>query len=297
MFAKAALALSPLFALGAAPPAPDAARNFPASALAKSCEQRDGWADPAPPAHVFGNVWYVGTCGITALLVTSPQGHVLIDGGVPGAAPLVAGNIVRLGFRLRDVRWIVSSHEHFDHAGAIAELKRLTEAKLATMAVSAKVLAEGKPHPDDPQLARLPAMPPVTSERVLRDGETLAIGSLRLTAHATPAHSPGSTSWTWRSCEGRTCYAVAYADSATTISADGYRFTDHPGYVAQVRRGLAALAALPCDLIVTPHPAASALFERFAGQHPLAVPGACRAYAQAAQTRFADRLASETATK
>lgn len=273
-----------------------AAADFPAAALAKACKGKEGWADPAPPAHLFGNTWYVGTCGISALLVTTPRGHVLVDAGVPEAAPLVAASIAKLGVRLQDVRWIVGSHEHFDHAGAIPELKRTTGASLAATRAYARVLATGRPDPDDPQqdlLLKHP-MQPVRTDRTVRSGGTIAIGGVVLTAVETPAHSPGSTSWTWRSCQSRVCHTITYADSTTTISSATYRFLDHPARIAAVRVGLARIADLPCGILVTPHPSASALFERMEqGLSP--DPAGCRSYADAARGRFEARLAKEGA--
>lgn len=267
--------------------------SFPMRDVPASCGTREGWTDPAPPARIFANTWYVGTCGISAVLVTSPQGHVLVDTGMAESADALATNIERLGFRLADVRWIVTSHDHFDHTGALARLKRRTGARIAALPATAAVLESGQPDPADPQFGLLKAMEPVKVDRVLRDGETIALGSLRLTAHATPAHSPGSTSWTWTSCEQRVCHRIAYADSATTPAADAYRFTRHPDRIAAVDRGLAAIGALPCDILITPHPSASDLFTRFAGTRPLAARGACLAYARAAQAAFSKRIAAE----
>lgn len=262
--------------------------------LSRACAGRDGWADPSPPSHIFGNVWYVGTCGITVVLITSDQGHVLIDGGPAKAATLVIANIEKLGFKPTDVKWIVSSHEHDDHVGALAELKRVTGAKVAALDTAAPVLATGRPGQDDPQHDIANPYPAITIDRVLRDGEVLESGPLQLTVHATPAHTAGSASWTWQSCERDVCRTVAYADSATLISADGYRFTDHPQRIADGRRGLAAIKALPCDLLMTPHPSASNLFARMAGQAPLVDANACRTYIDQAEARFADRLAKES---
>lgn len=264
-------------------------------ALAQACSGHDGWTDPAPPAHVFGNTWYVGTCGISAVLITGEKGHVLIDGGMAEAAPLVLANIAALGFKARDVRWILVSHEHFDHAGALAELQRATGAKVAAVKPAAAVLETGEPASDDPQYGDLKGIAPVKVDRVLADGDSIVAGSIAATAHVTPAHSPRSTSWTWQTCDKAfACRMIAYADSATAISADGYRFTDHPDRVAQVREGLTQIAALPCDILLTPHPAASAMMERFAAKAPLVDASACRTYAQAAQQRFDGRLASES---
>ena len=261
--------------------------------LTEACAGRDGWADPAPPVHVYGNTWYVGTCGISALLVTGPRGDVLIDGGVPEAAPLVAANIEKLGVKLHDVRWIIATHDHFDHVGAIAQLQRMTGAKVAALPVQARVLTSGKPDIDDPQRGSLKDFAPVRVTRLLKDGAPLDVGPLRFTPHATPAHAPGSTSWTWQSCEGGSCRTIAYLDSATVISADGYRFTDHPARVAAARQGLSAMAGLPCDILLTPHPSASDAFARIDGIRPLVDPAACRNYAQAAETRLTARLRSE----
>lgn len=261
--------------------------------LTKACEGRDGWSDPAPPAHVFGNSWFVGTCGITVLLVTSDQGHVLIDGGPASAAPLVAANIEKLGFKLRDVKWIVSSHEHDDHVGALAELKRLTGAKVAALATARDALEAGKPGKDDPQFAVANAFPRIAVDRVLHAGDTVQ----GLTVHATPAHTAGSASWTWQSCDKADCRTMTYADSATLISADEYRFTDHPDRVAAGRDGLARIKALPCGILITPHPSASRLFERMAGQAPLIDADACKTYGEQAEARFAARLAKEAEAK
>lgn len=259
----------------------------------EACAGRNGWSEPTVPQRIFGNVWYVGTCGITALLITSPQGHVVIDGGPRDAGGLVAASIVRAGFRLRDVRWILSSHEHHDHAGGIAELARLTGARVAATAANAAVLATGTPARDDPQAGELSGFTPVRSSRILGDGEVLRLGPIAITAHATPGHSPGSTSWTWRSCEGAVCRRLAYADSVSAVSAPGYRFTDHPAYVARFRQALATVAGLDCDLVITPHPAASGLFDRLAGKAPLAAARACQAYAAQGTAGLDARLARE----
>lgn len=293
MFGK--LALLSLAAATLASCAPSTTTNSlrnPAT-LASACEGRDGWADPAPPAQVFGNTWYVGTCGITVLLVTSPNGHILIDSGPVEAVPQVLANIRKLGFDPRGIRWIVASHEHFDHVGGLPALKAATGANVAARAQAAKVLESGLPDQSDPQFSMLKRMAPVRVDRVLGNGEVVAVGRLQLTAHATPAHSAGSTSWTWRSCEGGSCIRVAYADSVSTPAAEGYRFAEHPQRVGAIRQGFANIASLPCDLLITPHPAASKLFARFARQAPLVDPEACRAYAATAEQEFATRLANE----
>lgn len=283
MFVEAAF----LLAAAASAPPPDGA------ALARACAGRDGWSDAAPPARIHGNAWYVGTCGIAVVLVTGPQGHVLIDGATEQAAPGIAANIERLGFRLRDVKWIVTSHEHVDHVGGVAALQRMTGAKLAVRAPAVPALTSGTTDADDPQAGILDPFPPARIDRRVRDGEVVRVGPLRLTAVATPGHTSGGTSWTWRSCTNGACTRLAYVDSMTPVSRDDYRFTDHPARVAPFRRTFARVRALPCDLLITPHPSASNLFERLSGAAPLIAPGQCRAYAAGAAQRLDKRLADE----
>jgi metallo-beta-lactamase class B len=278
-----------------APLQPRLSRGVLPDELAAACKGKDGWDDPAPPARLHGSTYYVGTCGITALLVTTERGHILMDGGTPKGGALISANIRTLGLDPGDIRWILSSHEHFDHAGGIAELQRLTGAKVAAVAASAAVLRAGRASADDPQSGVLPAMAPVKVARVLRDGDTVRLGSLTLIAHATPGHAPGSTSWTWRSCDVDGCRSIAYVDSVTAISDREYRFTAHPDYVATFKRSLDKIAALPCDFLITPHPSASGLFERLAGGAE--EPGACLRYAERGRAGLAKRLAEEGASR
>lgn len=271
------------------------AQAAPPADLATACQGRDGYTDPAPPARIFGDTWYVGTCGISVILITSDQGHILIDSGPIGAVPLVIANIEKLGFRPTDVRWIVSSHEHDDHVGGLAELKRLTGAKLAALDSVAPQLTAGKLRDDDPQQGISNPFAPVAVDRLLNDREDFRFGKLQVSVRSTPAHTAGSASWTWQACDVVACRTVTYADSATAISADGYRFTDHRDRVNAVKEGLKRIGELPCDILVTPHPAASDFFARVSARKPLGDPRACKAYAAAAEERFAARLAKEEA--
>jgi metallo-beta-lactamase class B len=278
----------------------DAQPSQAAVDLVHACQGKEGresWTAPAPPARIFGNTWYVGTCGISAILITSDDGHVLIDGGPAAAAPLVADNIKHLGFKLQDVKWMISSHEHDDHVGALAALKRFTGARLAAIYTAAASLSTGKVSAEDPQRAVSNDFAPVLVDRVLNDGGQLRVGQLRITVRSTPAHSPGSASWTWESCEKEDCRTMTYADSATTPAADAYRFNDHPDRIAGVREGLARIKALPCGILLTPHPDASNFLARMARTEPLADAAACRLYGERAEKRFAARLAEEGQTK
>ena len=267
----------------------------PAPSLVDACQGRDGWSDAAPPARIFGDVYYVGTCGITALLIVGDRGHVLIDGATAEAAPGIAANIRRLGFRPQDVRYILNSHEHVDPAGGLAELKRLTGAQLVARAEARAGLQTGRTDPADPQFGTIPDFEGARVDRVIADGETLRVGRLVLTARATPGHTIGGTSWTWRSCVGAECRDFLYADSLTAVGPDAYRFADHPDRVAPFRTTFATVAAMTCDVLITPHPSASNLFARIAGAAPLRDANACRTYAEAGRRRLDDRLAREGA--
>lgn len=262
--------------------------------IKQACAGRDGWGDPAPPAHVYGNTYMVGTCGIVALLITTPKGHFLIDGAVAEAAPGIADNIRKLGFDPKDVRYLLASHEHIDHAGGLAGLKRITGAKFVTRAEARTAMESGGSHPTDPQLGLLPPFEGVKADMLIGDGDRLQIGNQVLTMMATPGHTPGGTSWTWKSCEGTTCRQIVYSDSLNAVSADNYRFTDHPDYVATLRASIARIAGLKnCEILIGPHPAQSSFFERLAGEAPLVDPTGCATYAAAARKRLDDRLAKE----
>lgn len=263
------------------------------------CKEDAGWDDPATPLRIHGNTWFVGTCGISAILVTSNQGHVLIDGGTEKGAALIEANIRALGFDPHDVKLILNSHEHNDHAGGLAGLQRATGADVAVRAPTLAVLRRGKNDRSDPQFLVLDAFPAVARLRTVEDGELISVGELRLTAHATPGHSPGGTSWTWTSCVGSNCRRIAYVDSLSAISDDKYRYADHPAYLAAFRRTLKAVAALPCDVLLTPHPGASDMWARLgpAANSPLVEADACKTYAANAAARLDARLAKEREAK
>jgi len=268
------------------------------TAPGNTCASDAGWNDPAVPRNVHGNTWYVGTCGISALLVTSPQGHVLVDGATAEAAPLIAANIRALGFRPQDVRYIVNSHEHHDHAGGLAQLQRDTGATVVARDVAAATLKRGQSDRSDPQFLTTGKFAPVRPVRRIADGAALSLGPLALTAHATPGHTPGSTSWSWVSCDAADCQRIVYADSLTPIADDEYRYSDpkrSPGVLAAFRQTLAVVAGLPCDILITPHPGASALWSRLGplATSPLVDPSACRAYAAAGAARLDARVAEE----
>jgi metallo-beta-lactamase class B len=259
------------------------------------------WNAPQKPFRIYGNTWYVGPHGLSAILVDTGKGLALFDGDLPESAPQIEAHLREIGFRLRDVKWIFNSHAHADHAGGIAALQRASGAQVLASTEGARELESGGAYPADPQYGFGLTYTPVKRVRVVRDGETLHLGDVTVAARYTPGHTPGSTSWTWRSCEGARCLRIAYVDSLTALAAPGYRFSDHPRYVAAFRRSITTVAALPCDILLTPHPGAGGFWKKIARRKSpgdvasLVDPGACRVYASVAGKALDAQLTRESA--
>ncbi len=297
IFTTAALAAVTLSAPIAAQGAPDT------TARSVECSSCAEWNAPQAPFRIFGNTYWVGTHGLGSILITSPQGHVLIDGALPESAPAILASIRALGFRVEDVKLILNSHAHFDHAGGIAALQKASGARVAASPWSAATLERGSSDQRDPQYGVLLPYAPVHDVHVIADGDTLRVGPLALVAHFTGGHTPGGTTWTWRSCEGARCLGMVYADSQTPVSAGDFHFTrnaTYPSAIADFEHGFSVLEQLPCDVLITPHPDASHLWQRLAARDAgqadaLVDANACRAYAAAAHERLKKRIASEGA--
>jgi metallo-beta-lactamase class B len=264
-------------------------------AYAQACAGKDGWDDPAPPVRIHGNTYFVGTCGISAILITGTAGHILIDAGTEQGADLIAANIRGLGFDLADVRILLHSHEHLDHVGGTARLQQLADAQLVASAPAAEVFKTGATAGDDPQAGLHKPFPAARVDRVIKDGEEVRLGNLALTAVATPGHTPGALSWHWGSCDGGVCRRIVYADSLTPVSRDDYRFTDHPEIVAAFRASFAKLARLDCDILLAPHPSAVEFRRRVSAGVLNPDPTACRTYAADRAKQLDERLAKEKA--
>ncbi|MYN29472.1 subclass B3 metallo-beta-lactamase [Duganella levis] len=261
------------------------------------------WYAPQEPFPLYGNTYYVGTGGISAVLITSSAGHILVDVGGPEATEQVAAHIRQLGFRVEDIRYILNSHAHQDHAGAIADLQKLSGATVLASAASVKVLESGQPDPADAQFPNLTPMSPIAHTRAVRDGEIVHLGPLAVTAHFTPGHTQGGISWTWKAEEGGRTVNVVFADSLYALAAEGRYFSRNPLYPhaqADVERSIATVAALPCDVLISAHPELGGLWERKAKQAALGDAAfidtdACRNYAAKARVTLAQTLAAEAA--
>jgi metallo-beta-lactamase class B len=271
-----------------------------------TCDACDEWNQPREPFRIFGNAYFVGTAGLSAILITSERGHILLDGGLSQSAPVIDANIRKLGFKTEDVKLIVNSHAHYDHAAGIAALQRLSGAIVAATASGAQALQRGENTPDDPQYGfgrEANAFPAVKHVRVVKDKEVIEIAGLAIQAHDTAGHTPGSTTWTWRSCEGTRCLNLVYADSLTPVSAPGFRFTGDaktPSRVETFRQSIATVAALPCDIVISTHPGATNLDRKLKRRlerpavDPLIDPQGCHLLAALATKQLDARIAEES---
>jgi len=278
--------------------------SLPAAMPAAAQQSPSDWNQPQQPFKIYGNTYYVGTHGLSAILVTSNDGHVLIDGALPESAPLIAANIRELGFRLEDVKVILNSHVHFDHAGGIAELQRLTGATVRASKPAAKVLSQGGEGDDDPQLGTNVGIAPVRNVKPFRGDEVIAVGPVQLTPHLTPGHTAGGTSWTWKSCEQARCLNLVYVDSLTAVSANNFQFTHNDRYphaVEDFRKSFATVSSLTCDVLLTPHPDVSGFWakvEKRARDPAKSIDvfvdhSACRRLVDGARQRLDKRIADE----
>ncbi len=265
------------------------------------CTHCEEWNKDQAPFRVFGNTYYVGTHGLSSVLITSPGGHVLIDGALPQSAPMIARNIQQLGFKVSDVKLIVSSHVHYDHVGGLAELQKLSGGKVIASDIAAPFLRTGIVDSSDPQVGHLPPFPAVSNVEALGKRKSVELGSLQLSVIHTPGHTPGGTSWRWKSCEGQRCLNIVYGDSLNAVSDDAFKYGGdkrYPHAAADMRASIAAIAATPCDILISAHPEGaglwSAINEQGQGDRAKLVDStACKRYADGAGTRLEKRIESE----
>jgi metallo-beta-lactamase class B len=270
-------------------------------ASAIDCEQCESWNRDQAPFQIFGNTYFVGVRGLSSVLVTSADGHILIDGALPQSAPLIARHVQQLGFKMSDVKVILNSHVHYDHAGGIAELQKLSGAKVIASDIAAKVLRTGKVDRSDPQFGVLKPFPAVKNVEPLGARESVDVGKLKLRVIHTPGHTPGGTSWTWTACEAERCLNVVYGDSLNAISDDSFKYSGDPRYPNagnDMATSIAAISAAPCDILITAHPDFTGLLTLIDEQgngdrSQLIDSSACKRYAATGKERFDKRLEQE----
>lgn len=265
------------------------------------CDQCVAWNQPFDPFRIYGNTWYVGTDGLSSILIEADGKLLLIDAGLPQSAALIEANIRALGFDPVDIAAILVSHEHYDHVGGVNALQRLTGATVYTSAAGAAALRSGQLQPDDPQFGYGPdntRYAAVENVVAIEDRALVSIGGISVMAVHTPGHTPGSVSWAWESCALDTCYNVVYADSLSPVSADGYRFSD--GAAERIIESAGVIADLDCDILLSPHPFFFGLHDKVANReqgNPFVNSVACMMYADAALDWLQRRLESEQPNK
>ena len=250
------------------------------------------WNQAEPPVPLSGNSWYVGVAGLSSVLIATRDGLILLDGDLPQSVAPIEANIAALGHDMREVKLILVSHEHFDHVGGVAALQRDSGARVLAGPAAAKALGQGHPTEADPQYQvrdKYP-FPKLAGVESVEDGQRISLGEVTVTAHRTPGHTPGGTSWSWRSCDDGKCLDLVYADSLTAFStAKAYRFAP---IADSFRASIAKVRGLPCDILVTTHPTASGFWKKVE-KGDLVDPNGCRALADGAEAALDRRLGEE----
>jgi metallo-beta-lactamase class B len=209
------------------------------------------WLEPIIPFRIIGNIYYVGTQGIGAYLIRSDHGHIVLDGGLPQNARQIADNIVSLGFELSDVKYLINSHAHFDHSGGLNEPKTLTGAKLIASKLDRTWLESGRyPGSENSNYNSVP----VVVERIIENGEGLKLGANTLTAHLTPGHSSGCTSWQSDALEGKVSYRVVFFCGAAVAANRLFPEPQYSGIIKAYEATFARIKDWEIDVYLSNHP-------------------------------------------
>lgn len=255
------------------------------------------WSAPQAPFRIVGNTYYVGTKDLAVYLITSPKGDVLIDGALVDTVPRIEKNIQSLGFKLSDIKLIVNTHAHFDHAAGIAQLKKDTGARFDASAADKPILETGTisfgPTKDV-------HYPPVTVDHVVTDGEAVHAGGVTLTAHLTPGHTPGCTSWTWTETEGGKPYRVIDICSVSVAGNPLVNNAAYPRIVDDYRASIAKLSAMQADVFLGPHagfydPQGKEAARKAGGPNPFIDSSALQNFMTKAKAAFETELARQEA--
>lgn len=211
------------------------------------------WTKPFKPFRVVGNVYYVGSEGLSSYLVSTSAGHILLDAGMsPQGAKLVESNIVALGFKLSDVKILINSHAHYDHAGGLAQMKADTGAQLYASALDKPALEKGRHFGDNEN--GLTPFAAVKVDRTIRDGQKIKLGEATLTAHLTPGHTIGGTAWTISVTERDRPLNVMFFNSVSVAGNALVGNKTYPKIVSDYRATFAKLKAMPADVFLPVHP-------------------------------------------
>ena len=253
---------------------------------------------PVEPFRIAGNVYYVGAAEVTSYLVTTKAGHILIDAGFEETAPLIRANVEKLGFKVRDIRILLNTQAHYDHAGGLSAMKAATGATFMAMDREVPLLARGGL--GDPQFGDRFPYPPMEAERILRDGDRVSLGGTTLTARLTPGHTPGCTTWTMTARERLRKYDVVVMCSASVPA--GYQLVGnakYPNAADDYRRTFSLLDEMHADVFLAAHGSMFDLLKKIdrmrAGEkpNPFVDPAALKAYTDRARASFEKTLAGQ----
>jgi metallo-beta-lactamase class B len=269
-------------------------------ALAQYAPANAKWNKPVPPFRIADNLYYVGAEGVASYLITTPAGDFLIDTGFRETVPLVEASIRKLGFRVEDVRILLISHGHFDHAGGVAAMKVATHARLLVSPAEAPMLEQGDK--DDFAWGDKYAYTPVKPDGLLKDDEPVRLGGVALTPHFTPGHTRGCTTWTMTVKDHGVLRHVVFACS---LSAPDYQLVNnpkYPGIVSDYTQSIATMRALPCDIFLAAHPwefeldrkRAALAADPSAAANPFVDPAGYRAYIDRSEAALKERVAQQT---
>ena len=256
------------------------------------------WNKPTEPFKMIGNVYYVGTDGLASYLITSPQGHILVDTVMPEATSQIKANIEKLGFKVTDIKYLLNTHAHIDHTGGLAEMKAASGAQLVAGEAD-KPLLEGGYYPGAREETAL-NFPPVKVDRTVREGDKVTVGDVTLIARETPGHSPGCTSWEFSVKDGDATRSALIFCSGTVALNRLVTNPTHPGIVTDYRKTFARAKDMKVDVLLAPHPEMYKMAEKRArlaegGPNPFINPGEFNAYAATLEKAFDDALAKQTA--
>jgi metallo-beta-lactamase class B len=209
---------------------------------------------PFPAHHVMGNIYFVGSKSLGIYLITTPQGHILVNAGLEDSVPGIRASVAKLGFKLSDIKILLISHAHFDHDAGAARIKQLTGAKYMVMDADVPVVESGGKDDFFYGQAKDMRYPPAHVDRVLHDGDTVKLGDAVLTAHLTPGHTKGCTTWTMKVQDGGKSYDVVIVGSPNVN--DGYKLVNNAAYpqiAGDYERMFRVLRSLHCDVFLGAH--------------------------------------------
>jgi metallo-beta-lactamase class B len=264
----------------------------------RNAAERAEWNQPVKPFRIIGNVYYVGVAGISAFLVRTSQGAILLDGGLPESAPRIEKSIEELGMSIHDVKILLNSHAHLDHAGGLAELKKHSGARMIASQGDREALVQGRQIYEDSGVTPFPA---VAVDRVIGDRETVELGAVTLTAHLTPGHTEGCTTWTMPVSDDRGRHNVIFYCSTSVVDKLVHN-RHYPGIAADYQRTFETLHSLSADVFLAPH---SSLFRweekraRLDAGHADAFvdAGELQRFVKSSENEFRQELAKQQAAK